>query len=117
MAKRCLLLGEGRDGCDLEEELWAEMLWLYVEEDVAEFVGKCFGRMVDLAASAIQKTEGRYPMRVEELPWRADIKAAIDQSEYLIVGPGPTIRIKKFLTYAQERQTKGKIKVITILDD
>lgn len=53
MPNRCLILGEG--GYDTIRELWTEMLWLYVEEGVTEFVVKHGGRTAELAAYAIKK--------------------------------------------------------------
>lgn len=114
MASRCLILGEG-SGYDTVEKLWAEMLWLYVEENVTEFVTEPFGRMADLTAYAIEQAGVRYSaLRVVNLSWRADLRAAIDESDYLVICLGPLKRMKKLIEYAQARQTDGKIKGITI---
>lgn len=114
MANRCLILGEGGEGLAVAEDLWAEMLWLYVEEDVTEFVTEQFGRVADLAAYVIQKAGVRYSaLRVTNLPWRADIRAAIRESKYLI-SLGHQKKMEKIMGYAQTRQAEKKMKIITI---
>lgn len=117
MSNRCLILGEGGRHSTIEE-LWQEILWLYVEEEVTEFVITHGGRTADLAADAIKSANARYSaLRVVNLPWSADIRAAIDESGFLIICPGLPKRRKEIVDYAQARQAEGKLKIITISGD
>lgn len=56
-------------------------------------------------------------LHIVNLPWGADIRAAIDESRYLIICLGLSKRMKKIMDYAQVRQTEGKLRIITISED
>lgn len=116
MTGRCLVLGESGTPYPLMELLWDAMLWYYVEKDVTDFVIEQYGRLSDLVGYIIQKAHIRYPMlQCTYLEYRADMKAEIDKSEFLIIYPERSCRIKKLMEYATRRKEKGLLE-ITVLD-
>lgn len=111
------MLGERGLPYPLIELLWDAMLWHYVEENISDFVIERQGRLSDLVSYIIQKTRVRYPMlQYTYLECRADMKAEIDKSEFLIIYPERSCRMKKLMEYAAQRREKGLLEM-TVLDE
>lgn len=112
MSRRCLALGDKGKPYPLMYQLWDTMLWYYVEEDVTDFAIERPGRVSDMVQHLIDRANKRYPaLRYIYLEPRADIKAEIAKSEFLIIYPERSVRMKQFLAYAQQRQAEGLIEV------
>lgn len=116
MSRRCLVLGDKGKPYPLIYQLWDAMLWYYVEEDVTDFVVERPGRVSNLVRHLIDRAGERYPaLRYTCLKPRVDIKTEIAKSDFLIIYPERSRRMKQFLTYAQQRQAKGLIEA-TVLE-